>query len=96
MKWTIRVRPIDENLSGWVWTAEREDGETALRGSGRFGSQEVALEAARAEVRKAEAAYALIEENSLTEEYIPTEAEILAALPAIKAPEMPMLRLETP
>lgn len=77
MKWIIRVRPVDENLSDWVWTAEREDGETTMRGNA--ATREVATEEARAEVRMVEAAYTVIQENSITEEYTPTVAEIMAA-----------------
>lgn len=92
MKWTIRVRPVDVSLSSWKWTAERADGETTASGGG--STQGMAVENARAEVREREAAFTIVEENSLTEEYTPTEAEILAAFPPIEAPKMPMLRLE--
>lgn len=77
MKWTIKVRPTDASLSSWKWTAERADGETTASGGG--STQEMALESARAEVREQEAAFTVVEENSLTQEYTPTEAEILAA-----------------
>lgn len=77
MKWTIKVMPTDVSLSSWKWTAERADGETTAHGGG--STQGIAMESARAEVREQEAAFAIVEENSVTEEYTPTEAEILAA-----------------
>ena len=93
MKWTINIRPVDTSLNAWVWTAEREDGETAMRGGA--DTRDGALEDARAEVREQEAAFAIIEENSTTEEYTPTEIVLPEEpLPMIEVPKMPMLRLE--
>lgn len=77
MNWKITVKPATATLSEWVWTAERGDGETMR--SGTKTTQQAALEEARDMVRYVEAEFKAISDNTIEEDYTPSEVEILAA-----------------
>lgn len=79
MEWTIKVKPLSDELTAWIWTAERADGETTTFSKAPSPSLEDALNEARYEVRAVERSLSRISEASIAEIYLPTAEELLVA-----------------
>jgi hypothetical protein len=79
MKWKITVQPTSDALDSWRWQAEGEDGESVLFDEAEYALSETALGVARDRVAEVELRRSVIAEATIVEEYIPSEAEILAA-----------------